>query len=163
MRKGRKVAPVRSNYVPSTPRMVTGEVEMVSVLWIMQNLQNSVDGFGMDAGGSGCWVDFERMIARKGADRHMGRLINTITKNGFRVPIVLVKEYVPYFTQSPRGLTLGNGHHRMVAAILMCLDEIPVYWSEGDEYMCGHTSDTESILDDAGDYEDLHELIRSNS
>lgn len=117
--------------------MTTGTVEMVSVEWIMQNLYHSVDGFTEDAGG----VDFAEMIHEKACDRGFGDLCYTIATKGFRVPIVIDK------TWEENGLTQGNGHHRLSAAILMVLDEIPVYWSEGD-YMSSRHSDTEEPLTD---------------
>lgn len=126
------------------PDMTAGTVEMVSVEWIIQNTKYSVDGFSQYGE-----LDYEAMLQDKCLDECFGRVVNSILTNGFRVPIVLVENYCG------RGLTHGNGHHRMCAALLLGLDEIPVYWSESD-YMAIDHSDTEDLLD-AGDYENLHE------
>ena len=141
-----------------TPAMVTGSVEMVDVAWIMQNTTDSIDGYGeFDPDTDIFGVDYERIIAGKATDYDFGQLVGTIVDRGFRVPIVLVKDYISYGskTSGPAGkLIHGNGHHRMAAAILLCLDEIPVYWGEGREYMHEEHSETE----DTGYYEDWEGL-----
>ena len=115
-----------------TPEMIVGTVEMVSPAWIMQNATNSVDGFR-----DGDSVNYEKMIDTKANDYGFGNLVATILSEGFRIPIVLDLSYSGEGT-----ITHGNGHHRMAAALLLCLDEIPVYWAEGD-YMSSHISSPE--------------------
>ena len=57
-------------------------------------------------------------------------LCDMIQEQGMQTPISID-------TRADGGLFLGNGHHRFVAAILLCLDEIPFtpydYKSYGDE------------------------------
>lgn len=117
----------------NTPKADFGTVEMVSVEWAMKNLVDSIDGFGIDGG-----VDFGSMLYKKATDRHFGNLIHTIVNNGFRVPVCF------YYDRHHDGWALGNGHHRMSAAILLCLDQIPVFWSQGD-YMSDEYTDTEKL------------------
>jgi hypothetical protein len=126
-----------------TPEMLIGNVEMVSVEWIMQNSQSSVDGFSDFEGG----VDYEFMLRSKTTDSNFGHIIGTIINRGFRVPIVMCPD------RRGGGLTHGNGHHRMCAAILLGLDEIPVYWAE-DDYMSSHESEKEEL----GHYQEWDEL-----
>jgi len=126
--------------------MRAGTVEMVSVEWIMQNTTDSVDGFGsFDNDTQTASVDYEYLVSNKATDGGFGDLVGTILEKGFRVPIVLVKNYCDTGSQQ-EALVHGNGHHRMAAAILLCLEEIPVYWSKGKQYMCSAKSDTEETL-----------------
>jgi hypothetical protein len=144
------------------PKMWPGKVEMVSVAWIMQNTTDSVDGFGTWNDEDGRYsVDYGRMIRNKGCDSGFGYLINTILTEGFRVPIVLVKNYCT--SNDPRdALVLGYGHHRMVAAILLGLDEIPVYWAANTkEYMWENESEGEEIQWDDSDWEDFEYWLES--
>lgn len=120
----------------TTPTMQPGTVEMVSVAWIMRNADSSIDDFNLYGGG----VDYWRMMIEKANDHGFPALVNAIVSEGFRIPIVLVKNY-----NGSSSIMHGNGHHRMCAAILLCLDQIPVYWTDWDEeedYMCVHTSES---------------------
>lgn len=127
--------------------MEVGTVEMVSVEWIMDNLFASVDGFG-DYG----QVDLERLIRTKATDYGFGNLVGTILDKGFRVPIVLDLGWNGEGT-----VTLGNGHHRLSAAILLVLDEIPVFWAYED-YMSSRHSDTEEVCE-YEEWEDLRDFL----
>lgn len=125
--------------------MKHGTVEMVSVEWLMKNATDSIDGFGEREtwDGPSISVNYERMLQEKATDYDFGHLVGTILTRGFRVPIVMAMNY--YQTGD---LMHGNGHHRMAAAILLCLDEIPVYWNDASihrGYMFSETSDTESV------------------
>jgi len=136
------------------PDMTHGTVEMVSVEWILQSLGASVDGYGAGDG-----VDFARMIAYKSGDSCFGPLVKAIIETGFRVPIVIA------LNRDGVEFTLGNGHHRVVAAILLVLDQIPVYWSdyqEDGDYMASETSaPDEYALDRTSNtpWSDLHDEL----
>ena len=130
------------------PEMRTGHVEMVSVEWLLNNIVYSVDGFDSYDENDNKAVDFEGMISYKASDGHIGALTNTIVKHGFQVPICL---YNPFGDER---IGLGNGHHRLAIAILLVLDQIPVYWSDGD-YMSTHATDTKEFDYDEGDYADM--------
>lgn len=138
----------------NTPNMTPGTVEMVSVVWLMQNLESSVDGYTAtdDEGFEIREVDFASLILGKGGDGYFGTVLNTIVTQGFRVPICLYKPW------GKGGWGLGNGHHRMAASILLCLDQIPVFWSEGD-YMSTEQTDTECLLPDEGDFVDASDMV----
>lgn len=129
-----------------TPEMQHGTVEMVSVEWIMQNTTDSIDGFGDVDEDHQPFVNYKWLVENKATDSCFGDLVGTILENGFRVPIVLVQNYY-----NDGDLMHGNGHHRMAAAILLCLDEIPVYWNNARlnrGYMCSDRTDTEEVLVD---------------
>jgi len=118
-------------------------ITYVPVDWIMQNLTNSVD----------CEAERydERWFAEYGwmnviqhiIQRKVGNCaehIVTIQELGFCVPIVIV-------VNEDHTFMLGNGHHRLVAAILLCLNEIPVYFSWGKGYMVERVSDPDGGAD----------------
>lgn len=131
------------------PDQEYGTVEMVSVEWLLQNIHYSVDGCNDENDE----IDFARLLRNKN-DGALADVVYTIQERGFRVPICLYP--------NPYGVdwALGNGHHRMTASILMCLGEIPVYWSEAG-YMASHTTDTENVLNspDDGFGEFLHPFL----
>lgn len=135
--------------------MIPGTVELVDVEWILKNLQATVDYYD-DGEGNVLWQD---MIEAKGSDYAFESLLNAITTQGFRVPIVLsVKGFEEASSRYDGKLSLGNGHHRMVAALLLFLHSIPVFWSDGSDFMCLNYSgpeDDELVSDDRGDYEDI--------
>lgn len=101
-------------------------VNMVPVEWLMKNLTDSVDSIDL--------VDnlFD-LFHEKVTDYSFGSLVESILDNGFTTPICVQALY-GRFVQ-------GNGHHRFAAAILMCLDEIPVYFTDSSDYMCSHITD----------------------
>lgn len=133
------------------PKMMPGTVEMVNMTWLMKNADGSVDGF-TDANGG---VNYQRMVERKGTDYQMPAVINALYTKGFRVPIVM------YRTASGE-LYHGNGHHRFVAALLLGLDEIPVFWPADNDYMSTEVSELdedEFNVDDSGEFEGVYSLI----
>ena len=118
---------------------------MVPVGWLLNNIENSVDGFEIP-GRLG--VDWQAMIEQKSFDADFWPLVGTIINYGFRVPIVVRKDVDGWNYQ------LGNGHHRLTAAILLGLDEIPVYCPRLQEgYMCLDKSDTETLDYDSEEWE----------
>lgn len=128
----------------NTPTMIPGTVEMVSVEWILKNSQGSVDAVTDEHGN----VDYLKMVQRKGSDNGFSNLVSTIMTKGFRVPIVLCLNYKPWGDSEPKQVVHGNGHHRMTAALLLFLDEIPVYWSDHEatrDYMVTKKSESEPV------------------
>ena len=83
---------------------------------IMQRLGSSVDGFDL-------WLDREwlRMLWSTASDG-IAQLVESILTNGFTTPICIVDDGSDWWA-------MGNGHHRLTAAILLGLDEIPVAFS----------------------------------
>jgi hypothetical protein len=75
------------------------------------------------------------MIVSKMQDSGVKSIHDSILRHGFNVPICV--------NRIPGGWQLGNGHHRMCLAILMCLDSILVLFDDNDEdYM--HSDVTQS-------------------
>lgn len=122
------------------PQMIPGQVEMVSVEWILKNAESSVDAVTFPDGS----VDYLKMARRKGSDSQFPALVSTIMERGFRVPIVLCLDYETSDGVF-KNVVHGNGHHRMIAALLLALDEIPVYWSKFDGFMCIGKSESEPM------------------
>lgn len=85
----------------------------LSVSEIMQNTNSSTDLGNFD--------DWDRVLAAKVSHDHFDWIVDQIMRDGFTMPIVLHGD-----RWGNGGWTLGNGHHRMCAAILLGLDTIPV-------------------------------------
>lgn len=102
-------------------------VTMVKVSDLLRNLKGSIDVYELDVPSE--WL---RMIAWKSEDYQFATIIRLIETEGFTDPIG-IRMY------DDDNWELGNGHHRLSAAILLGLDEIPVVmddtWPEsGDRY-----------------------------
>jgi hypothetical protein len=120
---------------------MTTTMTRVSVSWILQNATASLDIIARDADGG---LDWFAILAGKVSHAHFDKLADDIMTEGFTLPIVLVANGDAKFT-------IGNGHHRLSAAILLGLDEIPVildydgdFWriedSHDGEWDCGDRS-----------------------
>lgn len=112
------------------PKAIPGTTEYVSLEWALKNLTGSVDGFDDDEG-----VDWSGMLANKGRDGQFASLVLSMLAIGFTVPVCF------WNNGYDAGWSMGNGHHRMAAAILLGLDEVFVYWSENGDYMHTHRTD----------------------
>lgn len=95
--------------------------EVTSVTHIMQTIVNSCD-FGGIKGYPGETDDDKRtallqeMVRVKSSDSGFGHLIDSILENGWDEDSLVGWDDDGY---------MNEGHHRFVAAILLCLDEIP--------------------------------------
>lgn len=116
-------------------------ITMVSIPWILRNATASLDITARDEDGN---LDWFAILAGKVSHAHFDKLADDIMAEGFTLPIVLVENGDDRYT-------IGNGHHRLSAAILLGLDEIPVileadgdYWrmkdSHDGEWDCGDRS-----------------------
>ncbi len=113
--------------------MRNDEIVMVPVSEIIANATHSVD-FGAapdDPDHKALW--WERIIRSKSSDTGFGALVNAILNNGFD-PNSPIGWY--------GGYEITEGHHRLVAAILLGLDEIPTTpyggGGYGDNVLCAH-------------------------
>lgn len=86
-------------------------VVWVSVEWLMKNTRGSVDGYGLYE-----WREWQRMLHSKCLDTGFGHLVESIMERGFL-----------------EGGAIGwddgwitEGHHRLCAAILLCMETVPV-------------------------------------
>ena len=141
-----------------TPQMIAETVEDVSVEWLLANIDVSLDGYNINDS-----IDFAKMVNHKGKDDQFPILVNRIEQEGFTVPICLNRAH-----DTAETITLGNGHHRMTAAILMCLDTIKVFWAVGTRFNDSLRRDVTDAEDYAhsdftdypeGDYEGIGDLI----
>ncbi len=99
------------------------EVQMWSVEKILKSVTESADYEEFD-GTPSMWA---YLIASKSGDTYVPILMQKILDEGFTDPICLYRGIFG-------GLAIGNGHHRLVCAILLGLDEIPVLYTTTDEY-----------------------------
>lgn len=102
-----------------TPEMIPGTVETVSVEWLLKNLEHAADLGSLDDENA-----LSNLVEYK-CDYRLARALPAVLEDGFLIPIA-ISQSVSY------GISLGNGHHRFVAAILICAPEILVYWSYDD-------------------------------
>jgi hypothetical protein len=103
-------------------------MEMTCITEILQTVTVSCDfgevsdyeGETLDDKRTNFWIDVIRV---KSGDSGFGHLIDSILEEGFHGSAVGWNECY-----------ISEGHHRIVAAILLCLDEIPTlpYGSGGD-------------------------------
>lgn len=92
----------------------------------------------LDMGG----IDWEEILANKVSHAHFDNLCDTLMREGFTMPIVLSDNNAANNGYG-QGYTLGNGHHRLCAAILLGIDEIPVVITSGD-FWCFEDSHDDS-------------------
>lgn len=100
---------------------------------IQNFVTESVDFDWMDTPG-----DWELMIRTKAKDTGFGHLVESIMTHGLlEESTVVIDEFG----------TIIEGHHRLVAAILLCLDVVPVsteeQWNHAAPYLSAHYSDDE--------------------
>ena len=96
--------------------MPSVKVRNIRVATILRNCEHSYD-FQDN-------IDWERVIENKSSNPHFSRLVDDIIENGIKEPIMY----------NVTTKTIGNGHHRFVAAILLGLDTVPTtgveWWPE---------------------------------
>jgi hypothetical protein len=102
-------------------------LNLVPVEWLMKNITESVDRVDLKG-------DIRNLFRAKATDPSFGSLLDSIIDDGFTTPIC-VQAYNDRYIQ-------GNGHHRLAAAILLCLEAIPVYFTDSSDYMCSHITDS---------------------
>lgn len=106
---------------------MTAELRLMSIPEIMGMASGSVDIANKNGE-----CDWWGIIAAKASAGHFDNIVDTIASEGFGMPIVLCDRY------NDGRYVIGNGHHRLVAAILLGLWRIPVMVSEGanrDDFM----------------------------
>lgn len=121
---------------------------MMPVIEILRTAVDSVD-FGRITNFSSDEAWWNEIICSKASDSGFGGLLNSIMAKGFD-------------PNSPIGFDAGTGcitegHHRLVAAILLGLDEVPVsrygggtgelcaHDCAGDDWCAGHPVDTYAL------------------
>jgi hypothetical protein len=118
------------------------ETEWVPVTEILQNVTYScdfdyistyIDSYGEEDGYLYFWNE---VISTKASDSGFGYLVESIIENGFNP-----KGAIGYDRHTGE---INEGHHRLVAAILLCLDEVPVtpygecWYENGENVVTAH-------------------------
>lgn len=122
-------------------------IQLLTIPQVMEMASASVDIANRNGE-----VDWWGIFSAKVSAGHFDNLVDEIQENGFGMPIVLCDRY------SDGRYHIGNGHHRLCAAILLGLWRIPVILSEGedrDAFMQPNDSmdDYNRPIDYAGTYE----------
>lgn len=91
------------------------------VMTPVEDILNKVKG-SLDFHGEFNWWE---VLAGKVSHDHFDWLCDEIRMHGFTIPIVIVDE-------GDGEWRTGNGHHRLCAAILLGIEEIPVIFTDGD-------------------------------
>lgn len=117
-------------------------------------LLNTLEGSG-DVGEGPYWI--EAMFAEKLSDTEtMIWLLPSILHNGLRCPLNIVYEYEQFL--------MGNGHHRLVLALLCGIEEIPVRVSADIEFkyseIPGEEQDTSINRYDDPDADIFYEILK---
>ncbi len=122
--------------------------QMWSVEKILRTVTASADfdGWGTEEfdGTPSMWA---HVIASKGGDEQTPALAQKILDEGFTKPICI-------YRTSTGAYGIGNGHHRLVCAILLGLDEIPVLYTDTSEYY-PNASDGPDIVGTDEEFSDM--------
>lgn len=124
----------RGYYDPENTR---AEYKSISVFTLLNDVTDSID-IRKRAGEDG--APWARVIETKAAASHFDAVLSTLIREGFRLPVVMWDQH-----RSGEWI-IGNGHHRITAAILLGIELIPVVVSYGADYM---------RADDSSDDEDM--------
>lgn len=89
---------------------------MTSVEAILRNVKGSLDFHN--------GINWWEILANKVSHNHFDWLCDEIKRDGFTVPVVIVIDDDEW--------RMGNGHHRLCAAILLGIEAIPVLFTDGD-------------------------------
>ena len=125
------------------------EVQMWSIADILHKvtLSSDYDGGWNNIHFDGSSSHWAYMIASKAGDYHTPILAQKILDEGFTEPICI-------WRNEKGALGIGNGHHRLVCAILLGLDYIPVLFS-GTQESYPDASDGEEISETDEESSDL--------
>lgn len=113
----------RGYYDPENTR---AEYKSISVYTLLNDVTDSID-IRKRAGEQG--APWARVIETKAAASHFDAVLSTLISEGFRMPVVMWDQH------RSGDWIIGNGHHRITAAILLGLEMLPVVVSYGNDYM----------------------------
>lgn len=100
----------------------------VSVEWVLNNTTHSAD-IGSPEGYESMTHFWATLIESKALDAGFLRVVESLQKHGWKSAINV--EWFP--DEDEPELNIIDGHHRLVAAILLCEEEIPLWdWELGD-------------------------------
>lgn len=100
-------------------------MQTMTVTDILRTATSSCDFSSFD----GSPQEWMRLIQEKANDTGFGRLIDSILENGWETGSAIGFD----------GAYISEGHHRLAAAILLGLDEIPIAgWGSSPGTVCAH-------------------------
>ena len=91
-----------------------------------------------DYGDEGPWL--MGIFNMKLADYEMGWLIDSVLENGLVTPLNVIR-------RGNGNFRMGNGHHRLIAALLCGIEEIDVVVTRGIDWTCSSDDDMEYEYD----------------
>lgn len=126
-----------------TPEGTRAEYKNISVYTLLNDVSDSIDVRKRGGENGAPWA---RIIETKAAASHFDAVLSTLIREGFRMPVVMWDQY------RSGDWIIGNGHHRITAAILLGLEMLPVVVSYGGDYMRAEDSsdDEENPIDASG-------------
>lgn len=86
------------------------------------------------------------------SDYEMGWLIDSVLENGMITPLNVVRNWDGDFE-------MGNGHHRLIAALLCGVEEIEVVVTRGIDWNCSSADDMEYEYDVDEAYHVWYEIL----
>ena len=126
----------------------------------LAKLLTILDG-SIDTGNDSDWL--AQTFAEKIVDDQMSYLVDSILEDGMLCPLNVISSYGDF--------VFGNGHHRLIAALLCGIEEIDVVVSEGIDWRHTEIHDDFDFLDIVKNYngsyvkvfyeifEDMRELV----
>lgn len=125
----------QERYLTSEGTQALHKIENVSEL--LGKIKNSVDlnSYGADG------ARWSAILQAKASATHFDAIVRTLIAEGMRMPVVM---WSPNGDRdgTEDGWTIGNGHHRLTACLLLGMEYVPVVVSLTSDYMrCDDSSD----------------------
>ena len=111
---------------------VDGSVETVNLI----DLINTLDG-SLDCGDSAYWIDY--VFIEKVRDCQMSTIVNSILDAGMTCPLNVIFDGNTFI--------MGNGHHRLIAALLCGIEDIPIYVTRHTDWGKSEIEDYDNMTD----------------
>src|SRR5882757_6826079 len=93
--------------------------------WVLRHLEEAGD-FGLISDYDSDLHFWATIIQSKAIDIGFLGMVDSLLTHGWKEALLMD---VSYFEANPY-LSISNGHHRLTAAILLCMDEVPM-WNYG--------------------------------
>lgn len=129
------------------------DIRLVPIRDLLRNLTDSCDCYDLDSAYG--WLD---MMADKASDEEFPALLRALVAEGQRDPIAILEWYG---ADGEPLWELGNGHHRVTAAILLGWEEISCLFTiRATDDRSGYGSEHDTSIDWArpGDRAEAREL-----
>lgn len=134
---------------PVTEQLLDSFLNYAPVRVPISDLVKTLTG-SCDYGDGGSWL--MGIFNMKLADSEMGWLIDSVLENGLVTPLNVVRNRNGDFE-------MGNGHHRLIAALLCGIEEIDVVVTSGIDWNCSSDDDMEYEYDVYEAYEVWYSIL----